>query len=192
MAHGLSCSVACGIFPDQGSNLCPLHWQADSYPLCLQRSLQMLWLQGRNSLLYLKPKKEMYWFMQLKSLGLDHLAHMIGTGEMDNETWGTLPVASCFAACSPHGGSRWLQPFIPRSDKPEKRNFSVLVSSSMLEADGPVLIDLHWVTLPLNPLAVPEWQNGPIALAWALCQPWESGCLSVQPLPSGLMGVGDP
>ena len=31
--HGLSCSTACGIFPDQGSNLCPLHWQADSYPL---------------------------------------------------------------------------------------------------------------------------------------------------------------
>ena len=32
-AHGLSCSVARGIFPDQGSNRCPLHWQADSYPL---------------------------------------------------------------------------------------------------------------------------------------------------------------
>ena len=28
--HGLSCSVASGIFPDQGSNPCPLHWQADS------------------------------------------------------------------------------------------------------------------------------------------------------------------
>ena len=27
---GLSCSAACGIFPDQGSNPCPLHWQADS------------------------------------------------------------------------------------------------------------------------------------------------------------------
>ena len=25
VAHGLSCSVACGIFPDQGSNLCLLH-----------------------------------------------------------------------------------------------------------------------------------------------------------------------
>ena len=25
-----SCSAACGIFPDQGSNLCPLHWQVDS------------------------------------------------------------------------------------------------------------------------------------------------------------------
>ena len=23
MAHGLSCSTACGIFPDQGSNPCP-------------------------------------------------------------------------------------------------------------------------------------------------------------------------
>ena len=34
VAHGPSCSVACGIFPDQGSNQCPLHWQADSQPLC--------------------------------------------------------------------------------------------------------------------------------------------------------------
>ena len=33
VAHGLSCSVACGIFPDQGSNPCPLHWQVDSKPL---------------------------------------------------------------------------------------------------------------------------------------------------------------
>ena len=28
-----SCPAACGIFPDQGSNLCPLHWQANSQPL---------------------------------------------------------------------------------------------------------------------------------------------------------------
>ena len=28
--YGLSCSAACRIFPDQGSNPCPLHWQADS------------------------------------------------------------------------------------------------------------------------------------------------------------------
>ena len=33
MAHGLSCSMACGIFLDQESSLCPLHWQADSLPL---------------------------------------------------------------------------------------------------------------------------------------------------------------
>ena len=30
VAHGLSSSVTCGIFPNQGSNTCPLHWQADS------------------------------------------------------------------------------------------------------------------------------------------------------------------
>ena len=38
VAHGPSRSVACGIFPDQGSNLCPLHWQADSPPLCHQEA----------------------------------------------------------------------------------------------------------------------------------------------------------
>ena len=27
-AHHLSHPKACGIFPDQGLNLCPLHWQA--------------------------------------------------------------------------------------------------------------------------------------------------------------------
>ena len=29
---GFSCPEACGIFPHQGSNQRPLHWQADSYP----------------------------------------------------------------------------------------------------------------------------------------------------------------
>ena len=29
VAHGLSCSEACGIFPDQGLNPCALHWQVD-------------------------------------------------------------------------------------------------------------------------------------------------------------------
>ena len=33
VAHRLSCSVACGILPDQGSNLCPPRWQVDSQPL---------------------------------------------------------------------------------------------------------------------------------------------------------------
>ena len=34
--HGLSCSEACGIFLDQGSNPCLLHWQVDSLPLSHQ------------------------------------------------------------------------------------------------------------------------------------------------------------
>ena len=40
VAHGPSCSAACGIFPDRGSNPCPLHWQADSQPLRHQGSPQ--------------------------------------------------------------------------------------------------------------------------------------------------------
>ena len=38
VAHGPSCSAACGIFPDQGSNPCLLHWQAGSQPLHHQGS----------------------------------------------------------------------------------------------------------------------------------------------------------
>ena len=33
VARGLRCSVACGMFPQQGSNPCPLHQRVDSYPL---------------------------------------------------------------------------------------------------------------------------------------------------------------
>ena len=38
VAHGPICSAACGILPDQGSNPCPPHWQADSQPLRHQGS----------------------------------------------------------------------------------------------------------------------------------------------------------
>ena len=44
-AHGPSCFVARGIFPDQGSNPCPLHWQADSQPLRHQGSPALCFLQ---------------------------------------------------------------------------------------------------------------------------------------------------
>ena len=46
-AHGTSCSAACGIFPDQGSNPCPLHWQADSQPLCHQGSPILLFFKKK-------------------------------------------------------------------------------------------------------------------------------------------------
>ena len=29
VVYGLICAMTCGIFPDQGSNLCPLHYKAD-------------------------------------------------------------------------------------------------------------------------------------------------------------------
>ena len=49
MAHGRSCSAACGILPDQGSNPCPLHWQADSQPLRHQGSLEPTFLNSEPS-----------------------------------------------------------------------------------------------------------------------------------------------
>ena len=42
VAHGPSRSAARGILPDQGSNPCPLHWQADSQPLRHQGSPEIL------------------------------------------------------------------------------------------------------------------------------------------------------
>ena len=53
VTHGLSCPVACGVFPDQGWNPCPLHWQVDSYPLYHQGSrlavifkrIRMAWIR---------------------------------------------------------------------------------------------------------------------------------------------------
>ena len=45
VAHGPSCSAACGIFPDQGSNPRPPHWQADSQPLRHQGSPPSCFLQ---------------------------------------------------------------------------------------------------------------------------------------------------
>ena len=47
VAHGFSCSAAYGIFPDQGSNPCPLHGQADSQPLRHQGS--PFWIINSNS-----------------------------------------------------------------------------------------------------------------------------------------------
>ena len=47
VAHGLSCSVGCGIFLDQGSNPCPRHWQAGSLPLSHQgRPRRVIFLKG--------------------------------------------------------------------------------------------------------------------------------------------------
>ena len=41
MAHRLSCAMAGGIFLDQGSNLCLLHWQVDSLPPIHREALEV-------------------------------------------------------------------------------------------------------------------------------------------------------
>ena len=48
VAHRLSCSVACGIFWDQGSNPCLLHWEVDLLPLSHQGSPPSCFLTRKN------------------------------------------------------------------------------------------------------------------------------------------------
>ena len=55
VAHGPSRSAACGIFPDQGSNPCLLHWQADSQPLHHQGSPTLVFLTPNIHLLTVAP-----------------------------------------------------------------------------------------------------------------------------------------
>ena len=68
VAHGLSCSAACRILPAQGSNPCPLHWQADSQPLRHQGSPRVI--------SYFKQRIEEYYFMKQKnSIGISTFTH---------------------------------------------------------------------------------------------------------------------
>ena len=51
VACGCSGSVACGIFPDQGLNPCPPHWQVDPQPLRHQGS-PIIWFLFFNLLIW--------------------------------------------------------------------------------------------------------------------------------------------
>ena len=80
VAHGLSCSAACGIFPDQGSNLCPLHWQADSQPLSHQgspycvNSLKVFHMfQCRIFVKYYSKTLKLFHNLIMKLVNIDHI-----------------------------------------------------------------------------------------------------------------------
>ena len=60
VAHGPSCSAACGIFPDQGSNPCPLHWQADSQRLRHQGSTILAFLRALLILIFAPQNFDKY------------------------------------------------------------------------------------------------------------------------------------
>ena len=67
VAHGPGCSAACGIFPDQGLNPCPLHWQADSQPLHHQGSpmfmpLAVVWVMKSFVLIWRKKNYNYVWW----------------------------------------------------------------------------------------------------------------------------------
>ena len=87
---GLSCPLACGIFLDQGLNLCSLHWQVHFYPLCHQGSPYFLMFRHGfiNFFLNIKlsvlivEKRESY---LLKAMQM--LSKLKGYSEGDWEDW---------------------------------------------------------------------------------------------------------
>ena len=103
VAHGPSCSAACGILPDQGSNPCPLHWQADSQPLRHQRSPRWILFEQtiqdlankipcsiswqRIHYVPMKGTSDMYFFCKETWT----MAADCGTGKLLKVSEGTLP-----------------------------------------------------------------------------------------------------
>ena len=74
--HGLSCSEACGLLPDQGSKPSPLPWQVDSYPLHSPpgksgymvlgkgpTSFLSMWISNYISTIYWKDCPFPYWMV---------------------------------------------------------------------------------------------------------------------------------
>ena len=75
VAHGPSCSAACGIFPDQGSNPRPLHWQADCQPLSHQGS--PIYIIIYIHIYYLRTTKIAAWCSKIGQLHPSTLAKYI-------------------------------------------------------------------------------------------------------------------
>ena len=67
VAHGRSCSAACGIFPDQGSNPCSLHRQADFQPLRHQGSPYTKFYGERCFIIVFSSIKEQRYKLGIKS-----------------------------------------------------------------------------------------------------------------------------
>ena len=71
VAHRLSCSVACGIFPDRGSNPHLLHWQVDSLLLSPQGSPPLYTVFGLSGVSH----GSVYCWTLLVNLGWIPLGH---------------------------------------------------------------------------------------------------------------------
>ena len=82
--HGLSCSMACGIFLDQGQNPRLLHWQADSLPLSHQGSPHRLLL---DSWFHILPSLEVF----LELLGKVNAAWLLGSDLWFAKCFHTVP-----------------------------------------------------------------------------------------------------
>ena len=117
VAHGPSCSAACGIFPDQGSNPYPLHWQADSQPLRHQGSPNSLLLysggahcrSGSRGKAKKKLSLSVFWSFKRNQLSRIKMPRSdgVGWGRGGQRTWGEN-ICGILNPRGKHYGS-WLQ-----------------------------------------------------------------------------------
>ena len=110
VAQGPSCSAACGIFPDQGSNPCPLHWQADSQTLRHQGSPEGRFFIGTILQIKKLRNREVRGFPSINKWRL-HCLHSCQARNQEDVT-DTLPIAATSlsthhqsVACQEPGGT---------------------------------------------------------------------------------------
>ena len=77
---GFSCSEACGIFPDERLNLCPLHWQVDSYPMHHRGS-------PRNFLIFFIQLMLKVKFSEVHSVEKKHLSLNVSINSFKVKNW---------------------------------------------------------------------------------------------------------
>ena len=75
VVHGLSCSAACGIFLDQGLNLCLLHWQVDSLPLSQQGSPRIFLIKITKPIFQLSRESLFFFFFPQKTKCIYYYVH---------------------------------------------------------------------------------------------------------------------
>ena len=91
VAHGPSCSAACGIFPDQGSNPCPLHWQADSQLLRHQGSPVCIFNRGLILGFFLYILSEFLSWAMVQQVGMEWILRLLNCS-LKNPSYLTSPV----------------------------------------------------------------------------------------------------
>ena len=80
--HGLSCSTACGIFLNQGSNPCLLHWQAGSLPLShLGTPVCDFFFSLKALVVYDFVNFHIFWYIFYFPLSIDLLFYSTVAGE---------------------------------------------------------------------------------------------------------------
>ena len=143
MVHCLTCSVACGIFPDQESNPYPLLWQADSI-YCTTRKSPRFFFNSYNTFF----KLFIYLFLAVLGLccckGFSLVAETRAVGGWPHCLVAVLRLLTALASLAVEQGPRvWAQSCVSGSrDRLSSRGTQVYLLCSMWDLPGAGI--LHW------------------------------------------------